>query len=130
MAESPLAAVRPGTGVAKRFKGREDRERDGLDLEDATRCAAERQETERVHLLAEAYSGMEYHDGIPTSARAVKPAREKLAAYLMRVSTKFDKGSVFDHHWPHYRTVMITPMNAPMRRPATNMRPTISSCLE
>ncbi len=72
--ESPFAAVRLRTGAAKRFKK----------VENATALIWKMllvvQENFRKlnapHLLAEVYAGTEYHDGI----RAVKPAREKLAA--------------------------------------------------
>ena len=72
--ESPFAAVRLRTGAAKRFKK----------VENATALIWKMllvvqqnfRKLNAPHLLAEVYAGIEYHDGI----RAVKPAREKLAA--------------------------------------------------
>jgi transposase-like protein len=72
--ESPFAAVRLRTGAAKRFKK----------VENATALIWKMllvvqqnfRKLNAPHLLAEIYVGVEYHDGI----RAVKPAREKIAA--------------------------------------------------
>jgi putative transposase len=72
--ESPFAAVRLRTGAAKRFKK----------VENATALIWKMllvvqqnfRKLNAPHLLAQVYAGTEYHDGI----RAVKPAREQLAA--------------------------------------------------
>lgn len=76
--ESPFAAVRLRTGAAKRFKK----------VENATALIWKMllvvqqnfRKLNAPHLLAEVYAGIEYHDGMRTSAPAVKPAREQLAA--------------------------------------------------
>jgi putative transposase len=76
--ESPFAAVRLRTGAAKRFKK----------VENATALIWKMllvvqqnfRKLNAPHLLAEVHAGTEYHDGARTNARAVKPAREQLAA--------------------------------------------------
>lgn len=76
--ESPFAAVRLRTGAAKRFRK----------VENATALIWKMllvveehfRKLNAPHLLADVYAGVEYHDGIRSSARAVTRTGEQLAA--------------------------------------------------